>query len=250
MRQRKTFVLVHGSWQGGWCWDRVRQRLEAYGHRVLAPTLPGRGDIADDRSAIGHDDNVAATLLALEAVGDDPVVLVGHSLGGVTVSQLADRRPDRVDRLIFCAAFVLEDGQAAADIMPEALRAGFAELAALRADRAMPMPWDLWRTGFIQTADEQLARASFDRLIPEPYRPVFEPIRLRRPVHHELPTSFITTRHDQTMPPGFWHPGMTSKLNGGPHVEIDGDHEVMLSAPVRLADTLHHAATTAPGSAA
>ena len=167
-KTHKTFVLVHGSWQGAWCWDGVREHLRARGHRVLAPALPGRGAVADDRSWIGPGDNVAAVLLALDTAGDEPVVLVGHGLGGVTVSQVADRRPDRIDRLVYCAAFVLEDGESAGDVMPEQMRTAIAELAATRADRAIPMPWELWRANFIQTADEQLARASFGRLVPDP----------------------------------------------------------------------------------
>jgi pimeloyl-ACP methyl ester carboxylesterase len=177
-------------------------------------------------------------------------VLVGHSLGGVTVSQVADRRPERIDRLVYCAAFVLEDGESAGDVMPEPMRTAITELAATRADRAIPMPWELWRANFIQTAGEPLARASFGRLVPDPYRPVFEPIRLRRPVHRELPASFVAMSDDQTMPAGFWHPGMTGRLPGAHVVEIDGDHEVMLSAPIRLADALHHAAMAASGRAA
>src|SRR5262249_60041403 len=111
-----------------------------------------RGDISEDRSWIGHDDNVAAVLAALDADGAGPVVLAGHSLGGATVSQVADRRPDLVARLVYCAAFVLEDGQSADDVMPEQMRAAVSELAATRADRAIPMPWELWRANFIQTA--------------------------------------------------------------------------------------------------
>jgi pimeloyl-ACP methyl ester carboxylesterase len=224
----------------------VHHHLRAYGHRVLAPTLPGRGDVAQDRSAIGHDDNIAAVLTALDAAGDEPVVLVGHSLGGVTISQAADRRPEQIDRLVYCAAFVLEGGQAAADLMPDTHRAGFAELAASRPDRAIGLPWQLWRVSFIQIADEQLARASFARLVPDPYRPVFEPIRLRRPVHRELPTSFIALRDDLTFPTGFWHPGITSRFDGASIIEVDSDHEVMLSAPARLADVPHQAATSRP----
>ncbi len=246
MTNPKTFVLVHGSWQGAWSWDGVRDRLRAHGHRVITPTLPGRGGIGEDRSWIGHDDNVAAVLAALDADGAGPVVLAGHSLGGAVISQVADQRPDRVAQLVYCAAFVLEDGQSAGDVMPEQMRTAIGELATTRADRAIPMPWELWRANFIQTASEQLARDSFGRLVPEPYRPVFEPIRLRRPVHRELPATFLAFTHDQTMPPGFWHPGMSGRLNGATIAEIDGDHEMPLTAPQQLADTLHRAATT-PG---
>src|SRR5215469_1301218 len=110
MTNQKTFVLVHGSWQGAWSWDGVRDRLRAHGHRVITPTLPGRGDVSEDRSWISHDDNVAAVVAALDADAGE-VVLVGHSLGGVVVSQVADRRPERIARLVYCAAFVLEDGE-------------------------------------------------------------------------------------------------------------------------------------------
>jgi pimeloyl-ACP methyl ester carboxylesterase len=243
MTNTTTFVLVHGSWQGAWSWDGVRDGLRAHGHRVIAPALPGRGDIGEDRSWIGHDDNVAPVLAALDADGAGPVVLAGHSLGGAVISQVADQRPDRVARLVYCAAFVLEDGESAGAVMPEQMRTAITELAATRADRAIPMPWELWRANFIQNASEQLARDSFQRLVPEPYRPVFEPIRLRRPVHRELPATFLAFTNDQTMPPGFWHPGMSGRLNGTTVAEIDGDHETPLTAPQQLADTLHRITT-------
>jgi pimeloyl-ACP methyl ester carboxylesterase len=244
MTNTKTFVLVHGSWQGAWSWDGVRDHLRAHGHRVITPSLPGRGDIDADRSWIGHDDNLAAVLAAIDADGAGPVVLTGHSLGGAVISQVADQRPNRVAQLVYCAAFVLEDGQSAGEVMPEQMRTAITQLAATRADRAIPMPWELWRGNFIQTASEEPARETFQRLVPEPYRPVFEPIRLRRPVHRELPASFLAFTQDQTMPPGFWHPGMSGRLNGAAVAEIDGDHEVPLTGPEQLGDALHSIAMT------
>ena len=246
MTNTQTFVLVHGSWQGAWSWDGVRDHLRARGHRVLTPALPGRGDVGEDRSWIGHDNNVAAVLAALDADGTGPVVLAGHSLGGVTISQVADQRPDRIARLIYCAAFVLDDGESAADVMPEQMCAAITELSTTRPDRAIPMPWEFWRQNFIQTASEELARESHERLVPDPYRPVFEPVKLRRPVHRELPATFVAFTQDKTMPPGFWQPGMSSRLNDSAVIEIDGDHQMLLSAPRPLADALHHAAIT-PG---
>ena len=246
MTDTTTFVLVHGSWQGAWSWDGVRDHLRARGHRVITPALPGRGEIGEDRSWIGHDENLAAVLAALDGDGAGPVVLAGHSLGGVTISQVADQRPDRVARLIYCAAFVLDDGESAADVMPEQMRTAITELSTTRPDRAIPMPWEFWRQNFIQTASEQLARESHERLVPDPYRPVFDPVKLRRPVHRELPATFLAFTQDKTMPPGFWHPGMSGRLNDGAVIEIDGDHEMLLSAPGPLADALHHAAI-APG---
>jgi hypothetical protein len=98
--------------------------------------------------------------------------------------------------------------------------------------------------GFSSYGVEQLARDSHQRLVPDPYRPVFEPVKLRRPVHRELPVTFVAFTQDQAVPPGpeFWHPGMSGRLNGATVTQVDGDHEILLSAPERLADTLHRAA--------
>jgi pimeloyl-ACP methyl ester carboxylesterase len=246
MTNTKTFVLVHGSWQGAWCWDGVRNHLRARGHRVITPALPGRGAYEEDRSWIGHDDNVAAVLAALDADADGagPAVLVGHSLSGMTISQVADQRPDRIARLVYCDAFIPEDGESAADLLPEEFRGAISGLAASRADRSIPIPWEVWRANFIQTASEQLARESYQRLVPDPYRPVFEPVKLSRPVHRELPVTFLAFTQDLSLPPGpaYWHPGMTGRLNGATITQIDGDHEIMLTAPELLADALHQAA--------
>ena len=75
---------------------------------------------------------------------------------------------------------------------------------------------------------------------------MFEPVKLRRPVHRELPATFLAFTQDQTMPRGFWHPGMSGRLNHGAVIEVDGDHETLLTAPGLLADALHRAAI-APG---
>ena len=128
--------------------------------------------------------------------------------------------------------------------MPGQMRTAITELSATRPDRAIPMPWEFWRQNFIQTASEQLARESHARLVPDPYRPVFEPVKLRRPVHRELPATFLAFTQDQTMPRGFWHPGMSGRLNHGAVVELYGDHQILLTAPGRRADALHRAAIT------
>jgi pimeloyl-ACP methyl ester carboxylesterase len=247
MNKSRTFILIHGSWQGAWSWNGVRDRLRAAGHRVITPTLPGRGDVSEDRSWIGHDENVATVLAALDA-DEGEVVLAGHSLGGVVASLVADRRPERISRLVYCGAFVLEDGESAGDVMSEQMRTAISELSASRPDRAIPMPWALWRANFMQTASEDFARATFAQLVPDAYRPVFEPIRLRRRVHRELPASFLVFNQDQTMPPAYWHPGMSGRVLGGTVLEIDGDHELPLTGPDRLADALLRVGTGAVAS--
>ncbi len=103
-----TFVLVHGGWSGGWTWEKVVPLLEEAGHQVEAPDLPGHGD---DRTPIpqvslqGYADRICRVLDAQP----EPVVLVGHSSGGLVISQAAEQRPDKVKMLVYLAAFLLRD---------------------------------------------------------------------------------------------------------------------------------------------
>lgn len=105
-----TFVLVHGGWNGGWCWEKVVPLLEEAGHRVEAPDLPGSGDDPTpipEVSLRSYADRISGVLDAQP----EPAVLVGHSSGGVVVSQAAEQRPEKVKLLVYLAAFLLRDGE-------------------------------------------------------------------------------------------------------------------------------------------
>ena len=244
------YVLVHGSWQGAWCWDGVRAYLEARGHRVLAPTLPAHADLSENVGSIRLADYVTAAEAALETADAQRVTLVGHSFGGAVITQLADRRPDRIARLVYVAAFVPRDGESVGDLLPSEFRAGLEQLAAARPDRAVALPWELWRSSFMQTGDEPMARRFYARLVPEPWAPIFEPVRLTRGTSPMEPPAFVVFRHDRTMPPGYWHPDMAGRLAAAKIVELDGDHEAMLTAPDILAEAMLQIAGDAPARSA
>lgn len=107
---KSHFVLVHGAWHGAWCWSSVIPLLRAQGHGVTAVDLPGRWREPSELVGLTADDYVQVVEQVLHSV-DGPVVLVGHSLGGATISLAAERVPDRVRRLIYLAAFLVLDGQ-------------------------------------------------------------------------------------------------------------------------------------------
>ena len=91
-----TFVLVHGAWHGGWCWDRVAAPLRAAGHEVHAPTLTGLSERAHLLSPlVGLDTHVEDVVRLIDVLGLTDVVLVGHSYAGQIVTAVADRRPGR-----------------------------------------------------------------------------------------------------------------------------------------------------------
>jgi len=105
-----TFVLVHGAWHGAWCWQRVAPLLEAAGHRVDAVDLPGHGDNPAPASEMTLDANARLVADHVEAAGG-PVVLVAHSMGGISVTQAAELVPERIARLVYVTSFLPGDGQ-------------------------------------------------------------------------------------------------------------------------------------------
>ncbi len=105
----KSIVLVHGAWMGAWAWDDVKSDLEARGATVVAVELPGHGSDMTPLASIslrGYIDTVEAAIDA----APKPVMLVGHSLGGIVVTQAADERAADLDRLVYVTAFVPKDG--------------------------------------------------------------------------------------------------------------------------------------------
>ncbi len=123
-----TFMLVHGSWHGGWCWKRVRHRLRELGHHVYTPTLTGLADrshlLTRSVNLSTHIDDVA-NLIRWEELSD--VVLCGHSYSGMVITGVADRMPDRIRALVYLDAAVPENGESALDLLPEALHPSMIE---------------------------------------------------------------------------------------------------------------------------
>src|SRR3979411_1004428 len=97
-----TFLLVHGAWHSGRCWERVVPLLESAGHRVLAPSLTGYRDKAHLLSPEGGlDTHVDDIVTLINEEGLSEVVLVGHSYAGLVISSVANQVPDRIGHLVY-----------------------------------------------------------------------------------------------------------------------------------------------------
>lgn len=151
--RRATVVLVHGAWHGGWCWTPVVERLETAGFHAVAVDLPGHGvgaafpagyfdtpqdaaklaEAASPLAALDLDAyrrHVTAVIEGLAASGSGPVVLVGHSLGGVTLNAIGETSPQLVRRLVYLTALN--------PVAKEAAGAYFGE-PAMATSKALPL---------------------------------------------------------------------------------------------------------------
>jgi len=157
----KTYVLIHGTWHGGWAWQEVIGCLSGRNHRAHAPTLAGHGPEAT-RSGITHRDCVASVVTYIQNRRLSDVILVGHSFGGTVVQKVVEEIPDQISRIVFLDALVLADNQCVFDNLPAQYVALFNNLAGESSDNSMFIPWEIWRDNFMQDAPESSARAIWE----------------------------------------------------------------------------------------
>lgn len=236
-----TFVLVHGSWHGAWCWHRVVPELEALGHRVLAPDLPGHGDDATPVAQLSlkaYAESIAAVIRG----ATEAVVLVGHSFGGIVISQAAELVPERISRLVYLSAFLPANGQSLSRLA--AADAGNPVASSLRisADQQLAS-LDPARVGELlypdcPESDVALAR---QRLRAEPLVPFITPVAITAGRAGSIPRSYIECRDDVAIPLWFQRQ-MQAGMPCDPVHALPTGHSPFFAAPGELARLLASAA--------
>ena len=236
-----TYVLVHGAWHTGELLEPVAQHLRAMGHTVHCPTLAGNRP-GDDRARTGLSDAGRSLIEYVEQEKLNDVRLVGHSYGGMVISQVASALLPRLKRLVYWNAFVPLNGQSLNDLVPPHYVALFDGMAAANGN-AVTLPYPIWRDAFINDADAALAERSYALLNPHPYRTFTEPASL--PVELaalEVGKSYINCRQDTALPHSLpWHPRLSERLGLFRYVECDGSHELCFTDPQLLAHKIAEA---------
>lgn len=233
------FLLIHGGAHGAWCWERLVPLLE---QPALAIDLPGRGDSPADLGAITTNDWADAVIKSIEAMEGD-VVLVGHSLAGITMPRVADRVSSRLAHLVWISCSVPPEGKATLDVLTPEIRA----IASANRDspEGSKLPEEVARKMFCSDMNEEQARFVLDRLVPEAWGPMLEPTRLAG-LSHGVPSTYVRLLQDVTVTPDL-QDRMIATLRGcGPCdvVEIDSGHNVMVSQPEALARVLNEIAAS------
>jgi pimeloyl-ACP methyl ester carboxylesterase len=176
-QQPLTFVLVHGSWADAQFWDRVAAVLCSQGHTVYTPEYAGHGKDSDKEVTHAMITKSVVDFITKRNLRD--FILVGHSFGGSVIQKVAEQVPDRIKRLVFWDAFVLNDGESVADEMPPQTRQGFEQLRAESKDDTIMLPFPIFRDLFVNTATLEEAIWLYARVIPEPAEPLFEKLDLK-----------------------------------------------------------------------
>lgn len=225
-------VLVHGAFSDHSVWDRLLPGLRAAGHTVEAIDLPGQGLDPTPVAEVTLDAYAEAVCATL-AQGP-PAVLIGHSMGGVVVTQAAARCPEHVAKLIYVCAFLPTDGQSLVAIaeLPEA--AGDQVQANMVVEGDPPvavMPAARARAALMECCDEDQLAFGVDHLRPQPVVPFTQPVSLGGPgadAFARLDRAYVMCLRDRAVMPALQRRMLQAA--GCAHVrELDTDHMPMVS---------------------
>jgi pimeloyl-ACP methyl ester carboxylesterase len=233
-----TFILIHGAFHGGWCWERVVPLLAAKGHQVLAPDLPGMGG---DTTHFADDTLNQWAEFTADLVNNSqgPVILAGHSQGGAVISQAAEMVPDKVAYLAFVTAVLVEDGGTLlrGDDL-QALESGsHAVLALSGGGKLMSVDRALAKAAFYSMMTPRDAQMAADRTTPQPVSLMTTPLHLTPTRFGTVPRAYIEALDDLTLTIDFQR-RMQRYWPCYPVISLPSDHSPFYSTPTELADAL------------
>ncbi|MBT4364901.1 MAG: alpha/beta fold hydrolase [Desulfobacterales bacterium] len=228
-----TYVLVHGAWHGGWCWDKVVHLLEKEGHKVVAPDLPGHGR---DKTPIAEISLEAYAEFVCRVLDDqfEPVVLVGHSMGGAVITQAAEYRPEKISTLVYLAAFLLKDGemlkQYSADD-PESLLAR--NLISSEDESSLTINDAALKEIFYDDCPDEDVKRARALLVPQPAAPLMTPVRTTKENFGRIRRIYIACNHDKAIDPSIQE-NMYTKSPCEKVITMNTSHSPFFSAPEEL----------------
>ncbi len=231
-----TYVLVHGGAHGGWCYGPVARLLRAAGHEVHAPTLTGLGERAHLLGpGIDLDTHITDVVAVLHYEDLRDVILVGHSYGGMVITGVADRAPDRVGHLVYLDAATPVDGESLAELAAPLMQAARAQARVVDGVELVLFPGTEPLPHYGVTDPDTIAWMT-ERLTPHPFATFEQPLRLRDeaalaeiPQTHIVCTSTLATRDPARIAPA---------RDAGRLWDIDTGHDLMITEPRAVAELL------------
>lgn len=233
--KKETFVLIHSAWLGAWQWDSVVKSLEGAGHKVLAPDLPGHGSKKDihEPSMMDYVDTIIKVLDSIS----DPVILVGHSFNGITISQVAELRPENVKCLVYLAGFLLQNNGSFFNAVQAVDGSVAVENFYLSADEKHALVHgEAMQDAFAHDIPKEAFIGAIPLMVPEPVEPLAYKLKLSEERFGAIPKYYIECTEDRAVPIGVQRSMYQGKVEQV--FTIKSSHTPNFSQPDTVADIL------------
>jgi pimeloyl-ACP methyl ester carboxylesterase len=240
----ETILLVHGAWHAGWCWEKIASPLAERGKQVLTPNLPGHGNLLHSPQdvTLAHYVEAIITLIKMQP---QPVTLVGHSMGGMIISQAAEHMPDRIKALIFVAAYIPKHNESLLTLASQSRSRHIAPhlvidearqtLTLKKSSALIPI--------FFNCCTPSDAERAMMRLQPQPMRPWQEKVHLGQ-AFDRVPKLALISQQDRAIAPSY-QLKMAKAVTDHIH-QIEADHAIYYSGAEKLIELLGGGSLTPP----
>lgn len=233
----KTYLLIHGAWHGGWCWQRLVPLLEAAGYTVLAPDLPGHGDDRTPSAEVTLE-RYTSRIRELVLAQSEPVILVGHSMGGIAITQAAETCADHVAALVYVCAFLPRSGDSLMSLAAQD-QESLVNPSAFdpREDGTLAFKLECSRDAFYGSCTEEAVAFAQARLGVQAVEPLVTPVQTTEAGWGRIPRYYVECTRDRAVPLSLQR-AMQQQALCRETSSIDTDHSPFLSAAQQLAEIL------------
>ena len=225
----KSVVLVHGSCHGGWCWNKIIPFLRKYNHEIYTPTLTGLGERSHLlNESINLSTHIEDIVQVFEYQDLYEVFLIGHSYGGIVISGVAEKIPDRIKSMIFLDAYIPHNGKSAFDLIPG--------LRGIYDQRSLKEHGKEWLVSSYTPEEFGVTNAGDitwmkSRLCPMPFHTHDEPLSIQEIKAKQLPKAYIVcTDFGDSMVRSIG----PKEVNNWNYFELRRGHDSMITAPEEL----------------
>ena len=231
------FLLIHGAWHGAWCWHKMMPALAALGHEAVAIDLPGHGVDKVATAEVNLARYVERVGAALSE-GNDPWVMVGHSMGGAVITAAAEQFPGRVAGLVYLTAIALASGESMASNPVKASPSEFLSGLIMSPDRSSTRfrPEVLKQIFYADCDAADITLASLC-LVPQSTAVMRDPVCYSAERWGRIPRAYVVCTADRALTPEGQRE-MAARMGFDRMVELDTSHSPFFSAPDRLAKVL------------
>lgn len=233
----KTFIFVHGSWHGSWNWHRIVPILEKAGHRAIALDMPGMGRDKTPIQQVTLQTGVDAICRALDTV-DGKVILVGHSKNGILISQAAEYRPHKIEKLVYLAAYLIPHGKTQREYSMQDTGGVLKPFVQFHEDlNATTLDPAIYKEGLYADCEDYIVRLANVLLSHEPFVSGVTPLHLTDDNYGSVPRVYIECTEDRAVTP-FIQRKMYTEMPCEKVYRMATSHSPFFSQPQELADIL------------
>jgi len=233
----KTFILIHGSWHSSWNWHKVVPLLEKQGHRAIAIDLPGMGRDKTPIHEVKLKTTVEKICRLIDSI-DGKVILVGHSKNGIMISQAAEYRPDKIEKLIYLAAYLIPNGKTQREYSIQdtagVLKPYVTIYEELNAHTLRP---EIYKEGLYADCDDYITELAKVLLSHEPAESGITPLQLSEQNYGSIPKYYIECTEDKAVTP-FIQRKMYTETPCERVYSLPASHSPFFSRPQELTDIL------------